>query len=157
MPVAIIRTLVTALAFITAAAAAAANTTAPAAGTAAVVAPAYQFAIAAGELHVVITQFSTVTGRPVLLPPGASLEGLPSPGVVGRFTADEALIRALEGTGITFRKADAVTYALEVAVDSQLVEVTARAPYSDTVTASATKLAQNHNDCQLAKPSLKPM
>jgi catecholate siderophore receptor len=105
----------------------------------AVVVPTFQFNIPAGELRQVVAQFATITGRHVVPPPGASLDGLPSPGVVGVFTPDEALKRALTGTGITFRKFDALTYALEVAVDSQLVEVTARAPYRGGGTASATK------------------
>ena len=104
-----------------------------------VIVPTFQFNIAAGELERVVSQFSVVTGRTVVLPQGASLAGLPSPGVIGTFTPDDALARALEGTGITFRKSDALTYALEVAVDSQTVEVTARAPYNGGVTASATK------------------
>jgi catecholate siderophore receptor len=104
-----------------------------------VVAPTFQFDIPAGELQHVIALFRAITGRTVLLPAGASLDGLPSPGVVGTFTADEALIRALEGTGIGFRKPDGVIYTLEVTVDSQIVEVTARAPYNDAVSTSATK------------------
>lgn len=106
---------------------------------ASVIVPTFQFNIAPGELSHVVGQFSTVTGRTVALPHGASLEGLPSPGVVGTYTADEGLKRALEGTGITFRKFDALTYTLEVAVDSQTVEVTARAPYNGGVTATATR------------------
>jgi catecholate siderophore receptor len=106
---------------------------------ASVVAPTFQFDIPAGDLDRVVVEFSTITGRRVVLPPGASLEGLPSPGVTGKYTPDEALARALEGTGMMFRKADALTYTLEVAVDSQMVEVTGRALSNGNVTASATK------------------
>jgi catecholate siderophore receptor len=107
--------------------------------TAGVAAPTFQFDIPAGELASVVAQFRIVTGRAVVLPRGASLEGLPSPGVSGKFTADEALLRALEGTGLRFRKSDALTYALEVAVGNETVDVTARAPYNGGVTMSATK------------------
>src|SRR5262245_7448919 len=134
-----LRIYVVTLVVLTTAVTARASGNSPVPTTIAVVAPTFQFDIPPGELQQVVARFTAITGRAVLLPPGASLEGLPSPGVVGTFTPDEAMIRALTGTGIAFRKPNALTYALEVAVDSQLVEVTARAPYNGVVTTTATK------------------
>jgi catecholate siderophore receptor len=52
---------------------------------------------------------------------------------------DRSDYELLEGTGLTFRKRDALTYAREVAISSETVEVTAGARYSAETTMIATK------------------
>ena len=52
---------------------------------------------------------------------------------------DRSDYELLEGTGLTFRKRDGLTYAREVAISSETVEVTAGARYSAETTMIATK------------------
>jgi catecholate siderophore receptor len=104
-----------------------------------VAAPVFDFRIAAGALDVAIAQFHVVTGRQVLPLSDAPLDGFTTQGVSGKRTADEALALLLEGTGLTFRRADALSYRLEVQVAGESVEVTGRATSRADVTLTATK------------------
>jgi catecholate siderophore receptor len=103
------------------------------------VAATFQFEIAAGSLDVAIAQFRALTGHAVILPNGIALDGFTSRGATGTLTADEGLAKLLDGTGLIFRKTDARTYALEVYVPGENVEVVARAPYRADTTMAATK------------------
>ena len=89
----------------------------------------FRLAIPAGPLTSVIPAFETATGTTVVVPAGATLDGLSSPGVSGAYTAGEALAKILSGTGLTFRLARAGTYALEVAFVADSVDVRGRTPY----------------------------
>ncbi len=102
-------------------------------------APTFQFEIPAGSLDVAIDQFRAITGHAVILPNGIALDGFTSRGAAGRLTADQGLAKLLDGTGLIFRKTDAGTYALEVYVPGENVEVVGRAPYRADTTMAATK------------------
>jgi catecholate siderophore receptor len=88
--------------------------------------PVHQFAIPAGALRDVLEAFRAATGVEVVLPP-QEVGALPSPGVSGVHTAEQALRIALEGTGVGFRFVDPTRVALEVRL-RESVEVTAALP-----------------------------
>lgn len=95
--------------------AAQAQTTAPDART-------YQFNIPAGPLDDVIDAFEATAGVEIELS-RAGLSRIPSPGVQGSYSIDQALDRVLTGTGIVVRRRDSSTIVLDLAGVSQSVEV----------------------------------
>jgi catecholate siderophore receptor len=102
-------------------------------------AASFRFDIGGGPLETVLAEYRRVTGVTVDAPPHASIEGLPSPGVSGTFTPDEALTRLLEGTGLTARLTPVNTYVLEVQGLAERVEVMAGIPYRGGTTTTATR------------------
>ncbi|SMF48163.1 iron complex outermembrane recepter protein [Tistlia consotensis] len=75
------------------------------------------FAIPPQPLDKAVIAFARRAGLQVFYDT-AKLKGLESPGVRGRFTAEDALARLLEGTGVTWRFTEPGTVALErVAAD----------------------------------------
>ena len=103
------------------------------------VANTYRFDIGSSPLASALATFELVTGSTVALPNGASLDGLQSPGVVGVFTADQAIARLLGGTGLCARLTGVNAYRLEVQVAGEDIEVTATGPYETTASDTATR------------------
>ncbi len=85
--------------------------------------PVLRYAIAAGPLGVVIPAFEAAAGVKVSFPVD-SVRDIPSPGVTGVFTAEQALRKLLEGTGVTSRWTGADAVALQLR-RSEAIEVTA--------------------------------
>ena len=81
-----------------------------------------QFDIAADTLEVVLTQFQKISDLQVVIPNDA-MRSLPSPGVKGRFSVEQALKEVLRGTGITYRFTDKRTALLEIHAASESVEI----------------------------------
>src|SRR5262245_28436882 len=91
-------------------------------------APAAQrFNIPPGLLDDVIGEFERATGLDVVLS-RSGIGNLPSPGVSGEYTADNALQQILAGTGVTFRYTGARTVTLDLSSVSETVDVTTAAP-----------------------------
>ncbi len=61
-----------------------------------------RFSIPAGSLAKALTSFGAQSGKQVSVETSV-IQGLSSPGVVGRMTAQQALTRLLAGTGLTYR------------------------------------------------------
>jgi catecholate siderophore receptor len=100
----------------------------------------YHFDIAPGVLDAALKRFETITGFKVSRPQG--VDRVSSPGVAGAFTAAQALDMVLAGTGFTFRRQNATSFALTVAVAPQTVSVTGRLiPYRPDDAIGATKTA----------------
>jgi hypothetical protein len=101
--------------------------------------PTHRFDIAPGPLADVLIAFQAATGAKVTT--GASLaQNLTSPGVSGVFTSAQALQQLLSGTGLTARLTAANTFALEIWISPESVEVTATStPYRHEGSATATK------------------
>jgi catecholate siderophore receptor len=110
----------------------------------AAVANTYRFDIDSRPLASALALFEQVTGSTVTVPNGASLDGLQSSGVVGVYTADQAIARLLDGTGLRARLTGVNAYSLDVQVTGEGVEVTGAVPYetaaSDTATRTYTPL-----------------
>jgi catecholate siderophore receptor len=85
--------------------------------------PVRRFDIPAAPLDVVLERFRVVTGLRVRLADPV-IGTLQSPGVVGVFTAEQALKQLLTGTAVGFRFTDADAVTLDLAGTSQFVEVT---------------------------------
>ncbi|HEX6043523.1 MAG TPA: TonB-dependent siderophore receptor [Pyrinomonadaceae bacterium] len=81
-----------------------------------------QFDIAADSLEVVLTQFQKIADIQVVIPNDA-MRSLPSPGVKGRFSVEQALSELLRGTGITYRFTDKRTALLEIHAADESVEI----------------------------------
>ena len=101
------------------------------------------FRISPQPLPAALREFTRQSGMRVRA--DAEVPEVRSSGVVGRFTAVEALRRLVEGTGLAARVADQETLVLVQAESGayQLdpVEVVAARPSADAVTSSATKTA----------------
>lgn len=80
------------------------------------------FDIAADSLEVVLAQFQKVADVQVVIPNDA-MRSLPSPGVKGRFSVEQALREVLTGTGITYRFTDKRTVLLEIQAATESVEI----------------------------------
>jgi catecholate siderophore receptor len=106
---------------------------------AAVLQTTFRFDIPAGALADVLAAFQTLTGLTVAAPAHTTIQGLTSPGVEGTFTPEQALTRALTGTGLTFRLAAANGYSLEVRPVIESVEVRGSLPYRAATTVTATR------------------
>lgn len=61
-----------------------------------------RFDIPADALETVLIAFQSQTGMQVLIP-NEKLRTIPSPGVSGLYTAEQALVQILSGTGVTYR------------------------------------------------------
>jgi catecholate siderophore receptor len=108
--------------------------------------PTYRFAIPPGPVADVMTTFTAITGIKVDVTAVNGIGTLPSPGVTGEFTAEQALEQLLVGTALAARRdapADdgmARTYTLELRLQGERVDVTGRAePYRPGVSPTATK------------------
>ena len=66
--------------------------------------PIYHFAIAPAPVADVIKAFTAVTGAVVQLPAIDGVGQLPSPGVTGDFSSEQALDRLLAGTALAPRR-----------------------------------------------------
>jgi len=108
-------------------------------GSAAPRPPTYRFDIPAGSLESALSQFTQLTGASVATPSGTTVDGLATPGVAGVFTADQALLQLLAGTGFTARLTSVGVYTLEVRVTAEQVEVTGQIADRGNATATATK------------------
>ena len=89
--------------------------------------PAHKFDIAPGPLDDVIEAFKKVTGLQISF----STEGialLPSPGVKGDYTEDQALRQILAGTSVAYRFTAAKSISLELQKVVETVDVTTQAP-----------------------------
>jgi catecholate siderophore receptor len=98
----------------------------------------YRFNISPGSLEAVIAGFQRATGLMVVIPP--AFQGLRSPGVAGNLTAEEALVRLLVGTGLSFESTEPRVYVLGARVAPVHVDVTGYADrYRVQESAVATK------------------
>lgn len=86
-----------------------------------------QFDIAPGLLGDVVAEFQKLSGVRVTLALDA-LAQIQSPGVTGRMTPERALQTLLAGTAVAFRPSGAGQVVLELAAQSESVEVTAGLP-----------------------------
>lgn len=97
---------------------------------------ARDYAIAAGPLSTVLSQFAGQSG--ILLSSNAALtEGIASAGVRGRLTVDEGLALALEGTGLRAVAAPGGIYTLQRSAPTAAmpeVRVTGQRPAASTAT-----------------------
>ncbi|MCK9817421.1 MAG: TonB-dependent receptor [Candidatus Pseudomonas colombiensis] len=74
--------------------------------------PLFSFAMAAKPLPQALSDFSRVTGLSVVYTDEAPY-GLKAPAISGQLSAEQALQRLLSNSGLTFRRTDARTLALE--------------------------------------------
>jgi catecholate siderophore receptor len=87
--------------------------------------PVLRYDIPAGPIEACLAAFETAAGLKLTFPMEA-IRGLPSPGVSGVYTAEQALRKLLEGTGVTYRWTGQDAVALQLRL-SEAVEVTAPA------------------------------
>jgi catecholate siderophore receptor len=80
------------------------------------------FDIPAGTLESVLISFQKVSGVEVVIPDD-NMRPISSPGVVGRYSLDQALREILRGTGISHRFTDRRTVVLEIHAAAESVEV----------------------------------
>ena len=80
------------------------------------------FNIPSGTLESVLLAFQKSSGLQVVIPNDA-MRPLASPGVVGRYSPEQALREILRGTGITYRFSDKQTVILEIHTGTEEVEV----------------------------------
>ena len=95
------------------------------------------FDIPAGTLESVLISFQKVSGIEVVIPHD-NMRAISSPGVVGRYSLDQALREILRGTGISHRFSDRRTVVLEIHAAAESVEVRDEARLS----VSSTKYTQ---------------
>src|SRR5580704_2924501 len=86
--------------------------------------PVRRFDIPAGPLDSALTAFEQAAGYRVSLSQEA-MRRLPSPGVSGVYTAEQALQRLLAGTGLAYRFTSATTVSVDLKNVATSVEVTA--------------------------------
>jgi len=107
--------------------------------------PTYRFAIPPAPVADVIAAFTAITSVSVDVTAVDGIGTLPSPGVTGIYTAEQALEELLAGTALAARRntnADAATraYTLELRLHPERVEVTAHAePYRPGASSTATR------------------
>ena len=80
------------------------------------------FDIPAGSLESVLATFQKTSGLQVVIP-NEAMRTLPSPGVSGRYSAEQALREVLRGTGLSYRFSDKQTVILEIHTGPETVEV----------------------------------
>jgi catecholate siderophore receptor len=78
--------------------------------------------IPAGSLESVLIAYQKASGIEVVIPDDA-MRSIPSPGVKGRFSLDQALREILRDTGISYRFSDRRTVVLEIHAQAEQVEV----------------------------------
>jgi catecholate siderophore receptor len=84
-------------------------------GGAAATLPLKRFDIPAGPLEGAIAAYEKATGLKVkIVLPSGTLAGFNSPGVVGLYREDDALLQILDGTGLNYRAEDATTMLVGV-------------------------------------------
>ena len=100
-----------------------------------------RFDIPPGPLDGALAAFEAVTAMTVSVsgPLRATVQSVPSPGVAGTYTADQALEHLLAGTGFVFRLSGVNTSALEIRPVSESVEVRADLPDSSSASMTATR------------------
>jgi catecholate siderophore receptor len=87
--------------------------------------PVRRFEIPPGPLDAVLGAFRVVTGREVSTAlPASLLQGVPSPGVSGDYTEEQALERLLAGTGIGYQVEASNVVTLGLRTHSESVDVT---------------------------------
>jgi catecholate siderophore receptor len=82
----------------------------------------FSFNIPAGALESILISFKETAGIEVVIPDD-NMRTISSPGVVGRFSPDQALREILSGTGISYRFIDRRTAVLEIHAKTESVEV----------------------------------
>lgn len=82
----------------------------------------FSFNIHEGTLESVLISFKEIAGIEVVIPDD-KMRTIASPGVVGRYSPDQALREILRGTGISHRFTDRRTVVLEIHARAELVEV----------------------------------
>ncbi|MGA9767629.1 MAG: TonB-dependent siderophore receptor [Blastocatellia bacterium] len=88
---------------------------------------ARRFDIPPGPLDTVLNLFQNMTGVRVVVP-NTDIGSIPSPGVAGVYTTEEALKKILTGTNVTYRFISSESVALEVSGPSASVDVTSQIP-----------------------------
>ncbi|HEX8129119.1 MAG TPA: TonB-dependent siderophore receptor [Pyrinomonadaceae bacterium] len=83
---------------------------------------ARRFDIPPGSLEAVLDAFQKLTGWVVIVP-NERMRGLPSPGLSGVYTAEQALKQLLTGTGIGYQVTAEKTATLEIQASPESVEV----------------------------------
>ncbi|HEY6803124.1 MAG TPA: TonB-dependent siderophore receptor [Pyrinomonadaceae bacterium] len=81
-----------------------------------------KFSIPADSLEVVMIAFQKASGLQVVIPNDA-MRAIPSPGVSGVYTVEQALKQILVGTGLNYRYTDSKTVTLEIQGANETVEV----------------------------------
>ena len=80
------------------------------------------FDIPIGTLESALISFQKTSGLQVVIP-NEAMRTLPSPGVKGTYSAEQALREILRGTGISYRFSDKRTVLLEIQAGTESVEV----------------------------------
>ncbi len=80
------------------------------------------FDIPSGTLESALISFQKTSGLQVVIP-NEAMRTLPSPGVKGTYSAEQALREILRGTGISYRFSDKRTVLLEIQAGTESVEV----------------------------------
>jgi catecholate siderophore receptor len=81
-----------------------------------------KFSIPADSLELVLIAFQKASGLQVIIPNDA-MRSIPSPGVSGMYTVEQALKQILVGTGLNYRYTDSKTVTLEIQGANETVEV----------------------------------
>jgi catecholate siderophore receptor len=81
-----------------------------------------KFSIPADSLELVLIAFQKTSGLQVVIPNDA-MRTIPSPGVLGVYTVEQALKQILAGTGLNYRYTDSKTVTLEIQGANETVEV----------------------------------
>ena len=105
--------------------------------------PVFRFSIPPGPIEPALRQFETVTGFAVRVAPDL-LGNLTTDGANGTLTALQALDRLLSGTSLSFRAVDPKTFAVEIRLSGDAVQVTGVSdkPTSDKYTAPLVETPQ---------------
>lgn len=103
----------------------------------------FRFAIPSGSLESALRQFESVTGTTVRAASDV-IGNLTTEGAQGSLTASQALERLLGGTSLSFRTVDAKTFAVEIRIAGDAVQVTGREakPASEKYSAPLTETPQ---------------
>ena len=84
--------------------------------------PQITFNVPSGTLASVVLLFQKISGLQVIIP-NEAMNSIPSPGVTGRYSPEQALREILRGTGISYRFSDKQTVILEIHAATESVEV----------------------------------
>lgn len=85
-------------------------------------AQAFRFDIPAGTVDEALAAFRSVTGVSADVS-DAKIRELPSPGVTGVYTAEQALKQLLAGSGVSYRFTGPAAVTLEIRVEAEVVDV----------------------------------
>lgn len=83
---------------------------------------ARRFDIPPGSMEAVLDAFQKLTGWTVIMP-NEAMRGIPSPGLSGVYTPEQALKQLLTGTGVGYQVTAAKTATLEIQASPESVEV----------------------------------